>query len=205
MSYSIAKLQNLATPRIPFNISSAPDRIGETTVYWKDRKDRPCDELRPLGSYFFRQWWPTYPGIPVKTSTALIYNCPGKAEWRIAQHCSSADRPSSPTRFIAAMIDPVLVPHDADGYMQPLLDVDFSHAVWVEYATPDSDAIKRMRLATFASSGYDSKENAIQSSVKTLDVPNELLEEAAHLVIDQSQGSILISTESGEIHIYQYA
>lgn len=204
MSYSIAELQKHASSRTPTEPSSPPARTAETTFRWHDQPAFHAHEsdLLPMGSYFFRQWWPTYKGVPVRSSTALVYNCPGTATWRLAQHFSSAAGPCAPARFVAAMTDPVLVPHDADGFIQPLLDVDFSHAVWIEWV---DDGTKRMQLATFPDPEAEAAPGSAEHSVKTLDVPGEVLEAALHLVIDQSQGSILISTFSGAFHMYQYA
>lgn len=156
----------------------------------------------PMGSYFFRQWWPSYRDVPTLFSTALVYNQPGTRTWRLAQHYSTTEGPYTPRRFVATINEPVLVPHEMDMFIQPLLDVDFSHAVWIEWAEEET---KRMKLATFPSEDEDPAFDDAEVTVKMLDVPSEVLNVAQHIVIDQSQGSIVISSFTGDFHIYQYS
>ena len=42
-------------------------------------------------------------------------------------------KPRRHSRFALTITDPVLVPNDIDMFIQPVLDVDFGHAVWVEW------------------------------------------------------------------------
>lgn len=202
LSFSVAEFASRASRRPRRALASPPTLTAEHTLVWPDQQGLPSEHMMPMGSYFFRQWWPSYPNIPIRFSTALVFNRPGTPIWRLAQHYSSPEGPCTNQRFVATITDPVLVPHDMEMFIQPLLDVDFSHAVWIEWT---GDEAKRMRLATFPSpesiEGFDSPDVA----VKTLDVPSEVLDVAQHLVIDQSQGSIMISSFSGDFHIYQYA
>ncbi|EIN06615.1 hypothetical protein PUNSTDRAFT_121768 [Punctularia strigosozonata HHB-11173 SS5] len=112
---------------------------------------------------------------------------------------------------------------DVFARTRPLIAVDFCHAAWVEYvdpppilpegADPDmpvpEDERKRLRMVTFPPVGHEGewggrKEDA-RGTVKTLEVPDELdLSTVETINLDQSQGSVILSTRGGRIFILNY-
>ncbi|CAL1711710.1 unnamed protein product [Somion occarium] len=110
---------------------------------------------------------------------------------------------------------------------RPLMAVDFGHACWVEYmrdqeldeneaAEPFREK-RRLRLVSFPPIIYDEdealgkesflkkKSNETEGVVRTLEIPHELdLDKADTLNIEQSHGTVIISTKDGKIFILCY-
>jgi len=119
---------------------------------------------------------------------------------------------------------------EALARQQPLLAVDFGHAVWVEHVraadddeddAPPEHGQKRLRFASFPGVRLEGEGHAVHSgigtgggpdgtfemegAVRTLAIPQELdLHEVDTVNIDQSQGAVILSLRQGKIFILCY-
>jgi len=119
---------------------------------------------------------------------------------------------------------------EAPPRKQPLLAVDFGHAVWLEYVRAADDeedeepyerGQKRLRFVSFPGVRLEGDGHAVRSgigcgggpdgafemegAVRTLAIPDELdLHEVETINIDQSQGAVILSVRQGKIFILCY-
>lgn len=116
------------------------------------------DEFVPHTVWVLPQWWPTYDGLPVRTSTIILYlsvNEEGKKVWRAAQHYSKASGaegegqagPCSNMRCIVNITNPVLIP--LGQYGLPILAQSFNHIGWIEETDIKLDSVKNVGRRAF--------------------------------------------------------
>lgn len=126
------------TPLLPFS---------EDKMYWEhDRSEFADGDMIPHTVWVLPQWWPTYAGVPLRTSTIILYLAlalDGTKTWRAAQHYSYASGnegegqagPCSLVRSVIDIIDPVLISLGHNGL--PILAQSFNHLGWIEERVPD--------------------------------------------------------------------
>lgn len=175
---------------------------------------------------------PTPPfGAPNRVSTVILYvtvpqndinPSPGQKVWRIGQHYSDAHGPCAKSRTIATLSRPVLGPNEADEHGMPLVCLSFNQFGWVteeddnealalgtvEGEEPGDRARRRtkrvLKLMTFPDPG-EVYEGDLSSSAKTLDIPSSVLDQAYHVVLDSTQGLVMVGTLSNALFVYKYS
>ena len=144
--YSIESLRERASVWHPsLSLTSAcptilPDRVASS--HWcLEPASFYNGDFVPHTVWVLPQWWPTYNGLPVRTSTIILYLSvteSGDKTWRAAQHYSKASGaegegqagPCSNSRCVIDICNPVLIP--LGQYGLPILAQSFNHIGWIE-------------------------------------------------------------------------
>jgi len=121
----------------------------------------------------------------------------GGKRFRVAQFYATESAPCHPKRFVFDLGDPVRVPFEGDEL--PLMSLSFNHLCWIDQLPGTQRALK---LVTFPDA-FD-RDNA-ELRIRTLNVPNTVLQHAAHVFMVPSLGSIMILTSAQHLHRFQYA
>ena len=171
---------------------------------------------QPLVDYWnLSAWWQRLPGVPRATCRVFLF-CESEV-WSIVQHYTTVDRVLSLNPFRITLHDPLLV-NDLDE-VKPMVGVCFNHLVLVELVDENGtgDEIvhrKRrvLRLVCFPEPDMETGSFVPTVSArddprifKTLDVSSEILDEAHNLYIEQSLGSIVITTRDDKLYTVKYA
>ena len=155
-------------------------------------------------------------GIPSRVSTVILYVSvpnrvvdprPEEKIWRIAQHYSDATGPCAHSRTIATLTNPVLGPVDTDEHGMPLVCLSFNQFGWVTTEPhPGRPAERRrvLKLMTFPDPG-ETFDGDLSTSARTLDVPSDVLDVAYHVLLDSTQGLIIVATLENSLFVYRYS
>ena len=141
--------------------------------------------------------------------------------------------PTAPVRFVATITNPVLTSFGQQNL--PILGIAFNHIGWIELVPARrlrsfgrKRARRVMKLLSFPEpeaaiasgppalciGGSDvvagrSKSGNVRSGgvglVKTLDIPERVLDKACHVIVDPTLGSVTITSTSNELFVYRYA
>jgi hypothetical protein len=156
---------NLISPPLP--ITLPPDAPGPVP-------DPFPPPWFPEGANFVRQWWPTLPGVPRVSCSAVLYalhdHISTRTKYVLSQHyfsvplCAPPPGPPPGTDmlmrkfFVSAPFELVCVADAFEGAdddaprPRPLLAVDFGFAAWIEYQDePAVSETMRMRCVAFPS------------------------------------------------------
>lgn len=155
---------------------------------------------------------PPYPEVPARISTIVLYitvplsvldPTPDDKTWRVAQYYSDKNGPCAPARNFLTLRNPALSPNDADEHGIPIICMSFNHFGWVEEADSGSAKTRSLKLVTFPDPGT-TYEGDLVYCARTLDVPLEVLNEAYHMLIDPTQGLVIVATVDQVLHVYRY-
>ncbi|KAL5501036.1 hypothetical protein ACEPAH_9423 [Sanghuangporus vaninii] len=175
----------------------------------------PSVLLKTEGTNAFMFWTidqlpePPYPEIPTRVSTIVLYLAtpaepegpnPSEKTWRVAQYYSDKNGPCSPSRSILTLRNPALDPVENHT---PIVCVSFNHVGWVEEVNEDGAVVRKMKLVTFPDPGTI-HEGDLADTASTLDIPSDILKSAYHVLLDATQGLILVATVEQTLHIYRY-
>ena len=128
-----------------------PQPASEEKVMWEhDRGEFADGDMAPHTVWVLPQWWPTYSGVPKRTSTIILYiatdaDDESKRTWRAAQHysvasgaeCEGMAGPCAPVRSVVNITNPVLINLGHSGL--PILAQSFNHLGWIEEQEIDPD------------------------------------------------------------------
>lgn len=196
---------------------------------WKNEiQDLQDDELfRP---YLFWQLdqipSPPSKSIPGRVSTMVLYVSSNdnemeereedgfvildlpKRTWSIAQYYSDQDGPCSSSRNFATIRDPALntEPIEVGDQLVPMMCLSFNHFGWIQEVVDELDKHKKSRvlkLLTFPDPGC-TYIGDLADTAKTLDIPSDVLDDANHILIDATQGLIMVATNSKTLQAYYY-
>ena len=128
-------------------------------------------------------------------------------------------------RCLVPLRDPVLVPNSEDSV--PILGLAYNHVGWIEQVSVRRRGRRsRKRVAMLASfpdpgsstgTGYDfqpssrggdpgiDKHGGLSASTRVLDIPERVLDDAYHLIVDSSSATVSITTCGNEMYTYRYA
>lgn len=121
-------------------------------------------------------------------------------------------------RCIVDLHDPVIAPF-SDVHM-PILGLDFNHVGWIEQI----EIHRRLRrykrrvamLATFPDPGFgspqlslgtarDDERGSLKANIRTLDIPEHVLNDACHFIVDSACATVSITTRGNELYNYRFA
>lgn len=121
-------------------------------------------------------------------------------------------------RCIVDLRDPVIAPF-SDVHM-PILGLDFNHVGWIEQVETRRRLRRNKRrvamLATFPDPGFcspqlslgtarDEGRGGLKANIRTLDIPEHVLDGACHFIVDSSCATVSITTRGNELYNYRYA
>lgn len=149
-----------------------------------------------------------YAGIPLRTSTVILYITvpegnpdPNRRIWRVMQYYSDRNGPCSPTRSVVTLSRPAVSPYDADG--DPILCISFNHLGWIEDFESEEGRKRVLKLVTLPDPGTYFEDD-LTGTARTLDIPSDVLADACHVLLDATQGLIIVATLSNGVRTYYY-
>lgn len=205
---------------VDFQPESILEPIKTSTHQWQI-EPRVLSDAYTTNPYLFWELnqLPAPPfGIPTRVSTVIMYVTvparvvdprPEEKLWRIAQHYTDSNGPCAHSRTIATLHKPVLGPIDTDEHGMPLVCLSFNQFGWVT-TEEVSDGFGGMRnkrvlkLMTFPDPG-ETFDGDLSSQARSLDVPSEVLDMAYHILLDSTQGLVIIATLENTLFVYHYS
>lgn len=121
-------------------------------------------------------------------------------------------------RCIVNLRDPVIAPF-SDVHM-PILGLDFNHVGWIEQIETHRRLRRYKRrvamLATFPDPGFgspqlslgtarDDERGSLKANIRTLDIPEHVLNGACHFIVDSACATVSITTRANELYNYRFA
>ncbi|THH08463.1 hypothetical protein EW145_g2700 [Phellinidium pouzarii] len=161
---------------------------AETSFLWEhDRAAFSDRTMTPHTVWVLPQWWPTYPGVPRRTSTIILFvaivdsgsGSGPRRVWRAAQHYSNAvergadggaennddwkgkgraeELGGAPCSPIRSVIDIMSPVLISLGNGLPILAQSFNHLGWIEERDEDEEVHTHARFGQFALKRLHSK------------------------------------------------
>lgn len=153
-----------------------------------------------------------YPNIPIRRSTVTLHVTvpryiaepqPSEKVWTVTQYYSDAHGPCTTARSFVTLSSPALSPNDPDEHGIPVMCISFNHFGWIEETKADGTKKRVMKLVTFPDPGTAPIGDLLHSA-KSLDIPSEVLDNAYHVLLDETQGLVIVASVSDVLHVYHY-
>lgn len=94
-------------------------------------------------------------------------------------------------------------PSEPDDHSIPITCIAFNHFGWIEETIADGSMKRVMKIVTFPDPGVTLTEDLVHTA-KELDIPSEVLEGVYHVLLDETQGLVILATVADTLQVYQY-
>jgi len=203
--YEIAKLQKRT-----FSVDACFDTSIHSLLPSRPGLHGPMPDIYVDGFTLLHVWnpltaqsWRDCAGLPSFSSFVylLCADDPGdnfmNFEYRVVQYYAREDVPSG-DYFLADLTNCATLAGD----VFPMIDVSFSHLCWVLERWDGHGTFKRkLMLASFLPPFMDLSSR----SLRCMEVPDAILENAARIFLVPSEGSIMIQTTGRKLYTFRYA
>ena len=168
----------------------------------------PDPMLRPentlSGCLIIPGWLPKQNGVPLRhTCFSLLHDVDADL-WVVAHYYASEQFPLSKRRCVFALKDPVCKPTGG-----PLLGVGYNHLCWIEqnltHRISRRPTKRVLKLATYPEPDDYLSSGAPEVKIRSINVNSQILDSAALIAIVVGLGSIVIMTDTKDVHRFQFA